>query len=185
MLFCSHCLFTIHSQYIIFRAVRLLEHVLKVVERVLEKSLCRIVTVDEMQFGFMPEIGTIDAVFILRRLQGEYHVKGKKQYIYFVDLEKTFNRVPRKVLEWAMTKKGIPEVMVRSEMSLNEGAKTRVGVDNELSEELEIKVGMHQGSVLSPFIFALVIDVVTEFAREGALSELLYADDLVLMNETN
>ena len=38
--------------------------------------------------------------------------------------------------------------------------------------------------MLSPFLFTLVVDVVTVFAREGALSELLYADDLVLMSET-
>ena len=69
-------------------------------------------------------------------------------------------------------------------MRLYEGAKTRVRVDSELSEEFEVKVGMHQGSVLSPFIFAVVVDVVTELAREGALSELLYADDLILMSET-
>ena len=37
---------------------------------------------------------------------------------------------------------------------------------------------------LSPFLFALVVDVVNKFVREGALSELLYADDLVLMSET-
>ena len=43
---------------------------------------------------------------------------------------------------------------------------------------------MHQESVMSPFIFAVVVDAVTEFAREGALSELLYADGLVLMSET-
>ena len=48
--------------------MKLLEHEIKAVDRVLEKRLCRIVTVDEMQFGFMPERGTIDAVFILRRL---------------------------------------------------------------------------------------------------------------------
>ena len=35
-------------------------------------------TVNGMQFGFMPESGTIDAVFILRRLQEEYHTKGKR-----------------------------------------------------------------------------------------------------------
>ena len=34
------------------------------------------------------------------------------------------------------------------------------------------------------FFFAVVVDVVIEFTREGALSELLYADDLVLMSET-
>ena len=42
---------------------------MKVVERMLAKRLTRIVTVDEMQYDFMPERGTIDAVFILRRMQ--------------------------------------------------------------------------------------------------------------------
>ena len=51
-------------------------------------------------------------------------------------------------------------------------------------EEFEVKVWMHQGSVLSPFLSVDVIDVVTELAREVALSELLYVDDLVLMSET-
>ena len=45
-------------------------------------------------------------------------------------------------------------------------------------------MGMHQGTVLSHFLFEEVVDVVTKFARKGALSELLYADDLVLMSET-
>ena len=43
-----------------------------------------------------------------------------------------------------MRKKGIPEVLVRSVMSLYEGAMTRVSVDSELSEEFEVKVGMQQ-----------------------------------------
>ena len=50
-------------------------------------------------------------------------------------------------------------------MRLYEGAKTRVRVHSELSEELEVKVGMYQGSVLSPFLVALLVDVVTELAR--------------------
>ena len=41
----------------------------------------------------------------------------------FVDLEKAFDRVPWKVLEWAMRKKGIPDVLVRYGMNLYEGAK--------------------------------------------------------------
>ena len=57
-------------------------------------------------------------------------------------------------------------------------------MDSELSEEFEVKMGMLQRSVLSPILFAVVVDVVTEFARDGVLSELLYADDLVLMSET-
>ena len=57
-------------------------------------------------------------------------------------------------MAWAMRKKGIPEVMVRAVMSLYEGAKTRVRVGLELSE-VEVKVGVHQGSVLTPLVFAM------------------------------
>ena len=45
-----------------------------------------------------------------------------------------------------------------------------------------MRVGMHQGSVLLPFIFAVVMDVVTEVVNEGRA--LMYADDLVLICET-
>ena len=78
-------------------AVKLPKHGMKVVERVLEKRLCIIVTVDKMQFEFMPKKGKINAVFILRRQQEEYHAKGKKFYMCFVNQEKPFDRVPRKV----------------------------------------------------------------------------------------
>ena len=112
------------------------------------KIFCRIVTVNEMQVGFMHEKGIID-VFILRRLQDEYCANGKS-CIYFVDLEKSFDGLPQKVLQWVIRKKGISEVLVRLTINLYEGAKTRIGVDFELSE---VEVGMHQGFVLSPFPF--------------------------------
>ena len=59
------------------------------------------------------------------------------------------------------------------------GAKTTVRVDSELSE-VEVKVEIHQGSVLSLFC---VVDVVTGLAREVVLCKLLYADDCVPMSE--
>ena len=167
-----------------YRAVKFLEHGMKLAERVLGKRLCRIVSVNEMLFYSMLERGTIDAVFILRRMQEEYHAKGKKLHMCLVDLEKAFDTVPKNVLEWALRKKEISQVLVRSVMSLYDGAKTKVRVHSEWSEEFVVKVGMHQGSALTPFILSVVVDVVTEFAREGALSELLYANDLVLMSET-
>ena len=75
-----------------------------------------------------------------------------------------------------MRKKGIPKVMVRAVMSLYEGAKTRVGVGLELSEEFEVKVGVHEGSVLSSLVFAIMVDVVIENVRNGLMSEMLYTD---------
>ena len=69
-----------------------------------------------------------------------------------------------------MKKKGIPDVLVRSVMSQYEGAKTMVRVDSELTEEIKVNVGMHQGSVLSPILFAEVVDVVTDFGRGAVRS---------------
>ena len=53
-----------------------------------------------------------------------------------------------------------------------------------MSEEFEGNVGVHQRSVLSPLAFAIVVDVVTDDVRNGLMSEMLYADDLVLTSET-
>ena len=95
----------------------------------------------------------------------------------------SFSRVPIKVIQWVMRKKAIPDVLIGSMMSLCDGARTRFRVDSELSCEFEFEMGMHQGSVLSPFLFAVEVDVVTTVIRESTLSE-LYADILVLMSET-
>ena len=47
-----------------------------------------------------------------------------------------------------------------------------------------MKVGLHQGSVLSPLLFDVVMDIVSSEARSGLPSEFLYADDLVHMAAT-
>ena len=59
-----------------------------------------------------------------------------------------------------------------------------VRTDAGLRESFEVEVGLHQGSVLSPLLFAAVMDVVSSEARSGLPSELLYADDLVIMAPT-
>ena len=66
---------------------------MKIVEKVIEKRLRKIVTIDDMQFSFMPGKGTIDAVIILRRIQEECSAKQKKLYMCHVDQEKAFDRV--------------------------------------------------------------------------------------------
>ena len=167
-----------------YRGVKLLEHAMKIVERVLENRIRELVMVDEMQFGFMPGKGTTHALFILRRMQEEFRGREKNLYTCFVDLEKAFDRVPRKVMEWALRKKGLAEVLVQAVMSLYEGSGTKVRVGSGTSYEFGVRVGVHQRSVLSPLIFAVVVAVVTEHAREGLLNKILYANDVVLMSES-
>ena len=50
-------------------------------------------------------------------------------------------------------------------------------------EQFEVEVGVHQGSVLLPLLFAIVVDVISENARRGVVNELLYAKCLVLVSK--
>ena len=59
-----------------------------------------------------------------------------------------------------------------------------VRTDAGLSERFEVNVGLHQGSVLSLLLAAAVMDVVSSEAKSGLLSELLYANDLLIMAPT-
>ena len=91
--------------YRAYREVKLLDHAMKIVERVLENKVRGLVAIDDMQFGFMPGKGTTHALFILRRIREEFRGKEKKLCTCFVDLEKAFDRVPTKVVEWALKTK--------------------------------------------------------------------------------
>ena len=126
----------------------------------LEKRIRCQVSIDNMQFGFMPGKGTTDAIFIMRQVQEKHQAKKKKKLYYvFVDLEKAF--VPGEVVRWALRKLGVDEWLIRTVMTLYIETCTVVRTDAGLSESFEVKVGLHEGSVLSPLLFASVRDVVS------------------------
>src|SRR6478609_929501 len=80
------------------------------------------------------------------------------QYIIyiFVDLEKAFDRVPREVLWWALRRLGVEGGMIRLIKAMYAGSTTAVKVQGEGTESFEVRVGVHQGSVLSPLLFVMV-----------------------------
>ena len=150
----------------------------------MEKRIRCQVLIDNMQFGFMPGKGTTDAIFIMRQVQEKHQAKKKKLYYAFVDLEKAFDRVPREVVRWSLRKLGVDEWLIRTVMALYAEDCTVVRTDAGLNASFEVKVGLHQVSVLSPLLFSAGMDVVSSEARSGLPSELLYADDLVIMAPT-
>ena len=113
-----------------YRELKLLGQILKI-ERIVVKLIRQQLEIDEIQFGYMPECGTTNAIFILRQLQ-EIHLakkKKKKKSFYFavIDMEKVFDQVPSDAFWRACRKLGIEEwlvkivkLMYRNAQSINE-----------------------------------------------------------------
>ena len=72
------------------RGIKLQEHMLKILERVVEGRLRELVDNYKHQFGFMSGKSTTDAAFIERQLQKKYLEGKRKVYWCFVDLEKAY-----------------------------------------------------------------------------------------------
>ena len=102
----------------------------------------------------------------------------------FVDMEKAFDRVPRKVIWWALRKLGVEEWIVRLVQGMYANAQSCVRVGEGYSEEFEVKVGVHHGSVISLFFFIIVLEALSREFRSGVHWEDLYADDLVIIAES-
>ena len=167
-----------------YRSLKLVGHALKVFERVIENLLRDKVDIGPMQFAFMPGKGTTDAIFVVRQVQERFMDKKRLLFFAFVDLEKAFERVPRAVLEWSLRELIVDDWLIKVIMSMNKNARSLVRVNGKLGEEFEVKVGVHQGSVLSPILFAIVLEALSRGFSAGLPWELLYTEELVIMDDS-
>ncbi|KAK3545396.1 hypothetical protein QTP70_006940 [Hemibagrus guttatus] len=139
---------------------------MKLLERVVEARLRKVVEICEQQYGFMPRKSTTDAIFALRILMEKYRDGQRELHCVFVDLEKAYDRVPREELWYCMRKSGVAEKYVRLVQDMYEGSRTVVRCAVGQTEEFNVEVGLHQGSALSPFLFAIVMDQLSEEVRQ-------------------
>ena len=63
-------------------------------------------------------------------------------------------------------------------------AWSHVHVGEGYSEEFEVKISVHQGLVLSPLLFIIVLEALSCVFRSGVRWVDLYADDLIIITES-
>ncbi|KAK3553592.1 hypothetical protein QTP70_005764 [Hemibagrus guttatus] len=167
-----------------YRGIKLMSHTMKLWERVLEARVRKVVEICEQQYGFMPRKSTTDAIFALRILMEKYRDGQRELHCVFVDLEKAYDRVPREELWYCMRKSGVAEKYVRVVQDMYERSRTVVRCAVGQTEEFKVEVGLHQGSALSPFLFAIVMDQLSEEVRQESPWTMMFADDIVICSES-
>ncbi|KAK3514826.1 hypothetical protein QTP70_032796 [Hemibagrus guttatus] len=167
-----------------YRGIKLMSHTMKLWERVVEARLRKVVEICEQQYGFMPRKSTTDAIFALRILMEKYRDGQRELHCVFVDLEKAYDRVPREELWYCMRKSGVAEKYVRVVQDMYERSRTVVRCAVGQTEEFKVEVGLHQGSALSPFLFAIVMDRLSEEVRQESPWTMMFADDIVICSES-
>ena len=77
-------------------------------------------------------------------------------------LEKAYDRVPREELGYCMRKSGIVEKYVRFVKDMHEGSTAVASCAVGTTESFKVKIGLHQGSALSPFLYVVIMDRLTD-----------------------
>ena len=167
-----------------YRGIKLMSHTMKLWERVIEHRLRRMTSVTKNQFGFMPGRSTMEAIFLVRQLMERYREHKKDLHMVFIDLEKAYDKIPRNVMWWALEKHKVPAKYITLIKDMYNNVVTSVRTSDVDTDDFPIKIGLHQGSALSPYLFALVMDEVTRGIQGDIPWCMLFADDVVLVDDS-
>ncbi|VDO82779.1 unnamed protein product [Schistosoma margrebowiei] len=142
-----------------------------------------------------PTIEEINQIATLRIIVEQSIEWNSSLYINFIDYEKAFDSVDRTTLWKLLRHYGVLQKIANIIQNSYDGLKCKFVHAGQLIKSFEVKTGVRQGCLLSPFLFLLVIDWImktsTSEGKHGIqwtsrmqLDDLDFADDLVLLSQT-
>ncbi len=176
-----------------YRGINIASNVGKLFTRVitgrLEKDVEQRELLGDIQFGFRKDKRTTDALFILSQIIERQKRKGKKIALAFLDIRKAYDRVDRDTLWEVLSSLGYGGKFLRILKNMYSQLQARASSNEIESEVIDLKVGLKQGCVMSPLLFALYIkDLGDKLVASGkgiqigdlTIPGLFFADDIVL-----
>jgi hypothetical protein len=126
----------------------------------------------------------MEAIFLIRQLMQRCREQKKDLHMIFIDLEKAYDKVPRNVMWWALQKHKVSSKYITLIKDMYDNVATSVRTSDGDTNDFPINIGLHQESALSPYLFALVMDEVTRDIQGGIPWCMLFADDVLLVDES-
>ncbi|CAF1377520.1 unnamed protein product [Adineta ricciae] len=176
------------------RTISLMSHVTKILLKILMLRMKNKITpeIAKEQYGFMPDKGTRNAIFILRMII-ERSIEVKHDlYLCFLDYTKAFDKVKHDNLLEILDQVDIDGKDLQLIRNLYWNQKAAMKINGDTSEYTNIKRGVRQGCVLSPDLFNIYSEMIlrnledVEGMKIGGynFNNLRYADDTVLIAST-
>jgi hypothetical protein len=111
-------------------------------------------------------------------------VKHKFEIIIMQIMFCSNDKVPRNIMWWALQKHKVSTKYITLIKDMYDNVVTSVQTSDRDTNDFSINIGLHQGSALSPYLFALVMDEVTRDIQDDIPWCMLFADDVVLVDES-
>jgi hypothetical protein len=156
-----------------YRGIALLSVVVKVLNRILLTRLLKAVDekLREQQTGFRKDRSCTDQIVALRIIIEQSLEWNTSLFLNFVDFDKAFDSLDREVLWNLMAHYGIPQKFLNIIRNSYSNMQCRVTHEGKLTESFDVKTGVEQGCLLSPFLFLLAIDYIMRESTEGKRKE--------------
>ena len=172
-----------------YRPIALASVLSKVLERILLDRLELYLLTNDNQYGFKRKHGTDMCVFALKEIVAKYRSLNATMFLCFLDASKAFDRVNHTKLFQKLSLRGVPGYLIRilAYWYTNQTMMVRWG--NAISESFIVTNGVRQGGILSPYLFNIYMDELSNklnVCKTGCLigsmliNHLMYADDLVI-----
>ena len=129
----------------------------KLLGRRLEEDVEKKGMLGEIQFGFRKGRRTTDAIYILSQIIENRKRNGKKTALAFLDVKKAYDRVDRDTLWRVLSELGYEGKFLHVLQQLYKNTTAIAALGEVTSDKIPLNVGLKQGCVLSPMLFALYI----------------------------
>ena len=172
------------------RPITLVNVLTKVYERFLLSMLSEFFTTSETQAGFKKRYNCIQRVFTLSTIsQWSFESSHKKLFCVFIDFSSFFDTVQIDILINYLYNKEVPPSLCRAIRSMFKELKARARLGQKFGDSFEVKVGIRQGSVISPFLGTAYLQLISDELskldsslkyRSIREDHIFYADDMVV-----